>query len=69
MSEMQKHQESAVEQMRRVRDQLNREIEATSRQALLDQIGGHRYSSPFLQRLASKAAKKTEESGAATGRR
>lgn len=56
MSEKHTHQETAVEQMRRVRDQLNREIEATSGKALLDQISGHRYSSPFLQRLASKAA-------------
>lgn len=69
MSDKQSHQETAVEQMRRVRDQLNREIEATSGKALLDQIGGHRYSSPFLQRLASKAARKTAESRTATGSR
>jgi hypothetical protein len=69
MSDKQSHQETAVEQMRRVRDQLNQEIEATSGKALLDQIGRHRYSSPFLQRLALKAAKKTEESGTASGSR
>ena len=50
MSDKHSHQETAVEQMRRVRDQLNREIEATSGKVLLDQICGHRYSSPFLQR-------------------
>ena len=69
MNEKHMEKETGVAQMRRVRDQLNREIEATSGKALLDQIGGHRCSSPFLQRLASKAAKKTEESGAATGSR
>ena len=56
MNEKHTEQETGVEQMRRVRDQLNREIETTSGKALLDQIGGHRYSNPFLQRLASKAA-------------
>jgi hypothetical protein len=69
MSDKHSHQETAVEQMRRVRDQLNREIEATSGKALLDQISGHRYSSPFLQRLASKAKGKTAESGTASGSR
>lgn len=69
MNEKHTEKEPGVEQMRRVRDQLNREIEATSGKALLDQISGHRYSNPFLQRLASKALRKTEESGAATGSR
>lgn len=69
MSETQAHQETAVQQVRRVRDQLNLEIEATSRQALLDQIHGHRYASPFLQRLASKAAWKAEAAKAASSSR
>lgn len=69
MSEKHTHQETAVEQMRRVRDQLNREIEATSGKALLDQISGHRYSSPFLQRLASKAASNAAASEAASSSR
>jgi hypothetical protein len=69
MSDKHSHQETAVEQMRRVRDQLNREIEATSGKVLLDQICGHRYSSRFLQRLASKAARKTEKPGMASGSR
>ena len=69
MSDMQKQQETAVEQMRRVRDQLNREIEAASGADLLHQVHGHRYASPLLQRLASKAASKTEASGAVPGSR
>ncbi len=69
MSETQEHQETAVQQLRRVRDQLNREIEATSGQALLDQIHGHRFTTPFLQRLASKAASKAEASKAASSSR
>jgi|LakMenEpi03Aug12_release.lakeMendotaPanAssembly.Ray.scaffolds.fasta_scaffold1744603_2 hypothetical protein len=71
MSETEEHQESAVQQVRRVRDQLNREIEATSGKALLDQIQGHRYTSPVLQRLAlkaaSKAASKAEEPARSVG--
>lgn len=67
MSEPQKHRETVVEQVRRVRDQLNLEIEATSGKALLDHVRGHRYASEFLQRLAAKAATKTEASGAAAG--
>ena len=69
MSDMQKQQETAVEQMRRVRDQLNREIEAASGADLLHQVHGHRYASPLLQRLASKAASKAEASGAVPGSR
>lgn len=67
MSKPQEDRQTAVEQVRRVRDQLNREIEATTGQALLDRIHGHRYASPFLQRLASKAPRKAEASGAAAG--
>ena len=69
MSEIKKQQETAVEQMRRVRDQLNREIEAASGADLLDQVHGHRYASPLLQRLAAKAARKAEASGAVPGSR
>ena len=66
MSETHKHQETAVEQVRRVRDQINREIEAATGKALLDHVHGHRYTSPFLQRLASKAAAKAGASGTAS---
>ena len=69
MSEIQMQQETAVDQMRRVRDQLNREIEAVSGPDLLDRVHGHRYASPLLQRLASKAVSKAEVSGAAHGSR
>lgn len=66
MSETKKHPETAVEQVRRIRDQLNREIEATTGKALLDHIRGHRYTSPSLQRLASKAIAKAAASGTAS---
>ena len=69
MSERPKQQETAVEQMRLVRDQFNLEIEATSGKDLLDQVHGHRYENPLLQRLASKAARKAEVPGPAHGRR
>jgi hypothetical protein len=66
MSETQQHQETAVEQVRRVRDHLNREIEATTGKALLDHVHGYRYTSPFLQRLALKAASKADASATAS---
>jgi len=69
MSEIKKQQETGVEQMRRVREQLNRDIEAASGPGLLDQVHGHRYASPLLQRLASKAASKADVSGAIPGSR
>jgi len=69
MSDIQNPHETAVEQMRRVRDQFNREIEAVSGPDLLDQVRSHRYASPLLQRLASKAASKAEVSGAVPGSR
>ena len=67
MSEIQKQQETAVEQMRRVRDQLNREIEATSGPDLLDRVHGHRYTRQLLQRLALKAVGKPKASGVVSG--
>jgi hypothetical protein len=69
MSKPQEDRQTAVEQVRRVRDQLNREIEAMTGQELLDHLREHRYASPALQRLASKAARKTEASGTASGSR
>lgn len=69
MSEIKRQQDTVVEQMRRVRDQFNREIEAVSGPDLLERVHGHRYASPLLQRLASKAASKAEVSGAARGGR
>ncbi|MFN7814186.1 MAG: hypothetical protein ACK5SI_16170 [Planctomycetia bacterium] len=69
MSEIKKQQETAVEQMRKVRDQLNCEIESASGPDLLERFHGHRYASQFLQRLASKAASKAEVSGAEHGSR
>jgi hypothetical protein len=67
MSEAHQHRETVVELVRCVRDQLNREIEATTGQELLDRIQGHRYASPVLQRLVSRAVRKAEASGTAAG--
>jgi hypothetical protein len=58
MNESPSDRETAVAQMRRVRDQLNCEIESVDVVELLDRIRGHRYSDPFLQRLAMKAVSK-----------
>ena len=69
MSETQEHRETMVQQVRRVRDQLNHEIEATPGPVLLDHIRGHRYTSPVLQRLASKAVSKAAASEAASSTR
>jgi len=67
MSEAQEHRATAVEQLRHVRDQLNREIEKTPARDLLDHVREHRYVSPVLQRLASRAVRKADAAGAAAG--
>ncbi len=64
-----KERESAVQKVRRVRDQLNREIENASGAELLDLVRRHQYVNPLLQRLASKAVSRAEASGAASGER
>ena len=67
MSETQKQPDTAVDQMRVVRDRFNQEIEAKSSSGLLDHVPGHRYESPLLQRLAAKAVIKAEVSGNVRG--
>lgn len=67
MSETQER-ESAVQKVRQIRDELNREIEGASGAELLALIRQHRYENPLLQRLASKAVSKAEASGVASGR-
>jgi hypothetical protein len=57
-------QETAVEQVRRVRDELNQAIEETSGEALLAHVHGHQYKTPFLRRLASRVAAKSKVSEA-----
>jgi len=69
MSETEQHQETAVEQVRRVRDRLNQELEATTGKALVDLIHGHRFTSPILLRLAAKVISKAEPSRAASSSR
>jgi hypothetical protein len=68
MNNANQERKSAVAIVRSVRDQLSREIEEASGAELLDRIRGHRYTSPLLQRLASKAAAKAEASVAAAAR-
>jgi hypothetical protein len=67
MSETQKQPDTAVYQMRVVRDRFNQEIEAKSSSGLLDHVHGHRYESPLLQRLAAKAVSKAEVTGSVRG--
>lgn len=64
MRETHEHQENAVLLVRRVRDLLNREIEAMTGKALLDHVHGHRYTSPRLQRLASTSRGRSTKIGA-----
>lgn len=47
MSEDVKHQPTLVEQVRRIRDELHRTIEATTGMALLDHIREHQHESSF----------------------
>lgn len=45
-----------VKSMREARDRLNDEIAEMGYQELVEWLRTHRYSDPFLQRLAEKAA-------------
>lgn len=45
-----------VQSMRQIRDRLSREIENLNHDELARWLRSHRYSQPFLQRLAERAA-------------
>lgn len=62
MSETIKRQQTVVEQVRGIRDELNRTIEATTGEALLDHIRQHQYENPFLRRLASRVTSRPKNS-------
>ena len=48
-----------VNMMRDIRDKLGAEIRDMSHEQLREWLHGHRYSDPFLQRLAERAAQQT----------
>ena len=55
MNNPREHSNTAVAEVRRVRDELNREIESATATELVDRVRKHQYASPLLQRLAAKA--------------
>jgi len=58
-----------VQSMRETRDRLSREIADMSYEELVKWLRTHRYSDPFLQSLAEKAAQRAAAADAAVRRR
>lgn len=61
MSESPSKTFDCVQSMRQVRDKISAEIAGMSYHELAQWLRAHRYSDPFLQRLADKAARQAEE--------
>ena len=57
-----------VQTMRQIRDRLSKEIAGMNHEEMLQWLRSHRYSDPFLQRLADKAAQQGDAAGAASAR-
>jgi hypothetical protein len=58
-----------VQSMRRIRDMINGEIAKLSHDDLTRWLRSHRYSEPFLQRLAERAAQQAAPADEASPRR
>jgi hypothetical protein len=58
-----------VQTMRQIRDRLSREIENLSHDELTWWLRSHRYTEPFLQRLADKAVQQAAATDEASPRR
>jgi hypothetical protein len=58
----------SVQTMRQIRDQLSAEIADMNYDELAKWLRTHRYSDPFLQRLAESAAQKADASTGASRR-
>jgi hypothetical protein len=57
-----------VQSMRQIRDKLSAEIAEMSYDELAQWLRAHKYSDPFLQRLAEKAAQQAEVAGPSRSR-
>ena len=58
-----------VQTMRQIRVRLSKEIENLNHDQLTRWLRSHRYTDPFLQRLAEKAAQQTASADGALPRR
>ncbi len=58
-----------VQTMRQIRDQLSKEIAGMNHEELVRWLRSQRYSDPFLQRMAGKAAQQGDAAAAASPRR
>ncbi len=58
-----------VQSMRQIRDRISAEVADMSYDELAQWLRTHKYSDPFLQRLAEKAAQQADAAGDASRRR
>lgn len=57
-----------VQSMRQIRDRVSAEVADMSYDELAQWLRAHKYSDPFLQRLAEKAAQQADAAGDASRR-
>ena len=69
MNESRSKSFDCVQTMRRIRDRLSNEIAGMNHEEIIRWLRSQRYSDPFLQRLADKAAQQGDAAAAASPRR
>jgi len=68
MNESRSKSFDCVQTMRQIRDRLSKEIAGMNHEEMLRWLRSQRYSDPFLQRLADKAAQQGDAAAAASPR-
>ena len=69
MNESRSKSFDCVQTMRQIRDRLSKEIAGMNHEEMIRWLRSQRYSDPFLQRLADKAAHQGDAPAAAPPRR
>ena len=68
MNESRSKSFDCVHTMRQIRDRLSKEIAGMNHEEMIRWLRSQRYSDPFLQRLADKAAQQGDAAAAASPR-
>ena len=69
MNESRSKSFDSVQTMRQIRDRLSKEIAGMNHEEIIRWLRSQRYSDPFLQRLAEKAAQQGDAADATSPRR
>ena len=69
MNESRSKSFDCVQTMRHIRDRLSKDIAGMNHEELIRWLRSQRYSDPFLQRIADKAAQRGDAADAASLRR